>query len=627
MTLLQPAALAFAALAPVIVVLYLLKLRRQPAQVSTLMFWQRVTADNRRRALFQRLRQVLSLLLHLLIFTLLLLALARPEFRRFPRAAEGAGAVVILDCRARMQARGPDGRPCFAAALDVAESYLRRASSHEPAALVAVEFAPRVVVGFSKDEKPLLDGLATLGAHDAGGRLDEAIRAGGDLLAATHPGGRLVVITDRAPAAGGPPVELRLVGGAAPRENVAVTRLAARPLPNSPETDEVLVETENFGPSRQSGSLELAYDGAVIDVKPFDLAPGERRTDVYPTLAANRGLANARGWLSAHLALPRRDAHPLDDDAYAVLPPPPAWRVLLVSRGNLYLESLLKADAAVRYELLAPEGFKESAAFDAVIFDGFLPPGFARMDHLPRGNYLFLGRTPFDVPGAAPADRPAITDQDRASPVLRLVDLRDVLFFRAAALALPDPSSGWRFAAPARALDRPLIVTGERPGQRVAAFAFGATDSELPLRVAFPLLVHNTLTWLSGRDDPAAGASPRAGEPIALPAGTSVWTHPQIVFAPLPPGEWTRGPAVWQPASNGFYLRRDAEGRESWVAVNTGDRAMSSLNAEAPVAPPAANAAAPAVRFPEWAPWAYLALAGFALGLAEWWSFHRRRTE
>ena len=90
MTLLNPLALAFAALVPLIVVLYLLKLRRQPAQVSTLMFWQRVTADNRRRALFQRLRQILSLLLHLLIFALLLFALARPELRVVPGHGGGS---------------------------------------------------------------------------------------------------------------------------------------------------------------------------------------------------------------------------------------------------------------------------------------------------------------------------------------------------------------------------------------------------------------------------------------------------------------------------------------------------------------------------------------------------------
>lgn len=625
MTLLQPAALAFLAIAPIIVALYLLKLRRQSAQVSSLMFWQRVTADNRRRALFQRLRQLLSLLLHLLIFALLLLALARPEFRAF-RGAVG-GAVVVLDCRARMQAATSESHGSrFEAAREVAESYLRRASPDEPVALLTAGFAPRAIVGFSKDEKPLLDGLRTLSAGDFGGRIEEAIRAGGDLLDANKQGGKIVVVTDRIPDVpiSDPRVQWHTVAAAKPQENVGIARLAARPLPNSPETDEVLIEIENFGPSRRTGNVELSYDGNIIDVKPFDLAPGERRAEVYPSLGVGGGLANARGWLSAHLALERRDAYALDDDAYAVIPPSQPERVLLVSRGNLYLEGLLKADAAVRYDLLAPERFDaaQAATFDAVVLDDFLPAAFGGIDRLPAGNFLFLRRSPFDAAGAAPQDRPAVTDQDLANPILRLVNLRDVLFFRATAMAAPTGLAGWRFTAPAHALDRPLIITGERPGQRLAAFAFGATDSELPLRVAFPLLVHNTLNWLKGRGDPAANASVRAGDCVALKPGEMVWTHPQRSFVPvpsaIPPTEWKRD--YWQPARNGFYLDQD-----HWIAVNTADRDMSALNGAAALTPGAHDVAA--VRLPIWPPWIYLALAAFALCLSEWWSFHRRRTE
>lgn len=630
MTLLQPAALAFLALAPVIVVLYLRKLRRQPAQVSTLMFWQRIAADHRRRALFQRLRQLLSLLLQLLIFALLLLALARPEFRAFQ--GNSGATVVVLDCRARMQATGEDGQSRFQAARKVTESYLRRASPDQPVALLAAGFAPRTAVGFSNDEKPLLDGLQTLSAGDSGGRIEDAIRAGDDLLAANKQGGKMVIVTDRLPDLTVPAskVEWRTIGAAKPQENVGIARLTARPLPNSPETDEVLVEIENFGPSRQTGSVELSYDGAVIDVKPFDLAPGERRTDVYPTLAIHRPLANARGWLSAHLALAHRDGFALDDDAYAVIPPALPRRVLLVSRGNLYLEGLLKADALVRYDLLAPERFEtaQAATFDAVIFDDFRPPGFDRIERLPAGNFLFLRRTPFDVAGAPPQDRPAVTDQDRANPILRLADLRDVLFFRSTALAAPAASGGWRFMVPARALDQPLIITGERTGQRLAAFAFGATDSELPLRVAFPLLVHHTLAWLTARGDPAADASVRAGDSVPLPPGEMVWTRPQRSFAPLPPtirpAEWRRD--LWQPAGAGFYLCRTANGPERWIAVNPGDREMSALNGVGPRQTEAARNLTP-VRLPVWPPWIYLALAALALCLGEWWSFHRRRTE
>src|SRR4029453_19482985 len=107
MTWLQPWAAWLLAGLPLIVLLYLLKVRRRPVTVSTLIFWQRVLEEHRRRALFQRLRHVLSLLLHLLIFALIVGALARPTFDRLVH--DGASTVVILDVRARMHAIKPDG--------------------------------------------------------------------------------------------------------------------------------------------------------------------------------------------------------------------------------------------------------------------------------------------------------------------------------------------------------------------------------------------------------------------------------------------------------------------------------------------------------------------------------------
>jgi hypothetical protein len=664
MTLLNPAALIFAALAPVIILLYLLKMRRLPAQVSTLMFWQRVTADRRRRALFQRLRQVLSLLLHLLIFALILLALARPELRIFRGDVTGLSTVVILDCRARMQAREPGGETRFAQARRVAESYLRRASAGQPVALLAAGSAPRAVVGLTSEEKALLNGLETILPTDSGGRIEDALSLADELLASRPGNRRVVVVTDRMPlppemprSANAPEMEWRLVG-AGPRENVGITRLTARALPNSPQTDEVLVETENFGQQRQTGNVELSFEGQILDVKPFDLAPGERRADIYPALAARTGLANARGWLTAHLALKNKadDALALDDDAYAVIPPPQPLRVLLITKGNWFLEGMLKADDQLQFDQLTPEGFQPALAanFDAVILDDSLPAGFDAPDRLPPGNFLFLRRTPLDAPGgtAPPLDRPAVTDTDAASPLLRLVNLRDVTFLRATALTLPDSMTtlgGWRLAAPLRSFDHALAVTGERPieggnrTQRLAALAFGPADSDLPLRVAFPLLIHNALDWLSGHDAASSEteSAARAGETLRILTGESLWTRPQRAYQPLsgniPPTELVSGPGVWQPAQNGFYLRRKADGTSRWMAVNTSDREMSALNAPAaadgPGHTPSAAMRAPAfaaawwdaVRV--WPPWVYLALAAFALCTLEWWGFHRRRTE
>ncbi len=386
--------------------------------------------------------------------------------------------------------------------------------------------------------------------------------------------------------------------------------------------------------------MELTFEGRLLDVKPYDLAPGERRADVYPALAARTGVANARGWLTAHLDPTDKtaDAFAPDDDAFASVPPPRPARVLLVTRGNWFLESLLKADEQITFDQLAPDAFQpaQAAGFDAVILDDFLPPALGDLGTLPPGNFLFLHRAPLPTDPAELA-HPLITDLDAASPLLRLVNLRDVTVLRAQSWTLPDAAAaGWRFNAPVRSLEHPLVATGERPAQRFVAVSFGAADSDLPLRVAFPLFIRDAVGWLAGRDAAAEAPEPiHAGGSVVLALGETLWTRPQRTFQPLndvPAAEKLSGPGVFQPMRNGFYLKTAADGSTRWLAVNTGDRAMSALNA------PATEGAAPAPdRASEssshwetirvWPPWVYLALGAFAFCALEWWGFHRRRTE
>ncbi len=198
MTFLNAWALGFAALAPVIVLLYLLKLKRRPLPVSTLIFWRRVLQESRRRALFQRLRQFFSLLLHLLIFALILGALLRPVFDRFVR--EGGSTVLILDNRARMQASEPDGGARFAKALSQARGLIRQASGDRQMAILSANAAPTVVSPFTDDEKLLRKSLDALSPTDAGGDLESAIHLADQLLASRKGERRILVFTDHKPS-------------------------------------------------------------------------------------------------------------------------------------------------------------------------------------------------------------------------------------------------------------------------------------------------------------------------------------------------------------------------------------------------------------------------------------------
>src|SRR5438067_2372965 len=68
-------------LVPVIVFLYLLKLKRRSVTVSSVLLWSRLLKDVQANSPFQKLRRNLLLLLQLLIVALAIFALARPFLR------------------------------------------------------------------------------------------------------------------------------------------------------------------------------------------------------------------------------------------------------------------------------------------------------------------------------------------------------------------------------------------------------------------------------------------------------------------------------------------------------------------------------------------------------------------
>jgi hypothetical protein len=615
MTFLSPWAFSFLAIVPVIVLLYLLKVERRPATVSTLLFWQRILIESRRRSLFQKLRRLLSLLLHLLIFMLLLLALARPDFTRFLK--DGSSTVLILDTRARMQAIEPDGDSRFEKAKRLASTFAGRIGTHNQMTLLLAFSPSEVAAPFTSDEKAMLGAVASVMPSDAGGDLSDAIRLAGELLASRPGAHRVVVFTDGTEATENKTIEFVSVG--TPLDNVAITRFGARRLPNSPQTWELMLEVRNFGESAVDENVEIRLDNRLLDVKPCRLDPGEKRLEFFE-LTPPKG-PGSHGWLTARLDKP--DALAADNEAYATIPALQPLRVLLVTKGNWFIEKMLAADESLEFELLAPDAYRAemTGAFDAVILDDFLPHDFDLQTA--RGNFLFIKNTPFPT-AAAPLERPIITETEAGSPLFRFVNLSNVTILRANALRLPESSDEWRLQAPLRSFDNALAITGERrlPAsgqQRVCAFAFDATQSDLPLRVAFPLLMSNTLQWLAG-DKSRDGLALRAGQMMELALDETVTkasneTKPRVTN-------------VFRPMHNGFYTT-ERNGKRSWIAVNTFSDEESDLrgaNANKRVAPARLPShAAAALR--AWPPWIYLTLIALALFSLEWWLYHRRHTE
>src|SRR5579884_3924780 len=149
MTLLTPIALALSTLAVPIVLMYVLKLRRQERAVSSTLLWRKTLDDLQANAPWQRLRFNILLLLQLLGLAGLVLSLAGPAYSRSHVLA--GDLVVIVDESYGMQAH--DVRPSrFAVALARAHALVSNLGEGNVMSVIGMSAQPHLTIAESSDQ-------------------------------------------------------------------------------------------------------------------------------------------------------------------------------------------------------------------------------------------------------------------------------------------------------------------------------------------------------------------------------------------------------------------------------------------------------------------------------------------
>jgi hypothetical protein len=630
---------AFAFGAAALIALYVLKLRRRRVEVPFAHLWRRVLRDTESTALWRRLRRLVSLALQLLVLALLVCAIGDP---RLAASDRGRTVVLLIDTSASMQTldgadagAGRQPRTRLDDAREHARRLVRGLGGDDAAMLVALDAQPAPITGFTSDDRELLRALDGLAATDAPADLERGLRLAADALRG-RPRPTLILVGDGAwdPSVlrqidagglsgidlGGADLRFEPVGHSG--DNLAITAFAVRRYRANASAYEVLVEVQSFRERASEARLELLQDGEVVEVQRLALGAGERVQRLYPNLAGEGTKLEAR------LVAPDGDggpldALPLDDHAYALLPPRKKLQVQLVSSGNLFLEGALLLDENLEVQKIAPAAWDAaaSARYDAVVLDGFTPP----VEAAPRTHALYLDPhgpgSPFAARGTVVA--PLVTETAAAHPLLRWVTLKDLNIARASTFALAPGD-----VAVAAALRQPIIAARERAGRKTVAFGFDLKQSDLPLRVAFPVLVVNALDWFAG-GDASLVASFSTGRPwrLPVPAGASE------VDVRAPDGSRSRAPvhegrATLLGTRVGYYELTAAGAPPRLFAANLANPAESRIAPRRELVVGGKRIAQPdpprvGVRR---AVWSYLVAAALLLLLVEWWTYNRRIT-
>jgi len=494
---------------PLLLAFYLLRPRRHRVVVSTTTLWQAALKERDHGYGFRKLLRNLSLLLLLASAAALGLALSGPQW--LTRTSTSADTVLVFDVSASMKTRSGTGTTRFDQALAEADGIVNGLPRDGRMLVMTSGRKALLKTGFESDRGALRRALAQLRPGDEGGRPREALALALSLLRG-HEQGRIYFLTDGAfdpdVDPGSPQVEFRVVGG--PARNIAITRFDFRQEPASDDRFQVLMTVRNYTDAPVAVPASVSLDGRVLFRRSLELAAREERTLVLPFSGRALGQAVAR--------IDVDDDLPADNQAFAAINANDRLRVLLFSRGNFYLESVLEALPGV--ELVKRDGSpaadiaRLARSHDVVVFDGIAPP------RLPPGNFLLVNTVAPGLPfsDAGSVARPGSLVRG-PSALMRDVDLTAVRIDEARRVVIDGPATGLQRLFWSAETDLALALLDD--GLKLVYLGFDPARSNFPLQAAFPLFVSQSLEWLRPRGESLVSTHIAAGSThtIEVPAG------------------------------------------------------------------------------------------------------------
>ena len=496
-----------AAIAAVVLALYLLRRTPKPAIVSNLAFWIEAVQRARPRLLASTRIPLLSLLVSLLVALLLVLSIGEPRFGEGVR-----GTTVLVISAGRSMGAEEAGRSRIARALDEARLWSGRATASGEVAVLRAGITPSVIVPCTDDDGAVTDALEDFTLDDGPADIDAALALADDIVAHRGGAGQILVVTDRGlggHAARGLRAPVVVIPAGAQADTVAVARLVARRDPIAVGEYAVEAEVRSFSSRRSRARLVVQDREVPILDQTVSLGPFEAVT------VRGQGFSSAQAELVAQLSdieiAGSQDALAADDVAYAVAAPLDTLRVLLATDRESYLARVLEVHPAVearRVSLGALRGL-DLSAYDVVVVEGGAPvthPGLLLVD---PADHPSLG-----VEGSL--DRPRVTATLASHRAFGGIRLESTRIERAHAL---EAGRGDRVLV--RSGPDALAVAREGTGSRMVALGFALEETDLVEQAAFPLLVHHTLRWLATRD-PAPPLPAEPGDVLSVGAASTV---------------------------------------------------------------------------------------------------------
>ncbi|HEY3290286.1 MAG TPA: hypothetical protein VGK87_09180, partial [Anaerolineae bacterium] len=383
-------------------------------------------------------------------------------------------------------------------------------------------------------------------------------------------------------------------------DNIAISNLSLR---KTARGLAAFVRVTNTGNQDDRVLVSVHTDNLLQDARTLSVAAGQSASFLVNGIDPQVESVRASIDQAIHNDLPT------DDVAYVVNAKDSKRRVLLLSAGNRFLEQSLAVLPNLQVtRAITPPIAVADKAYDLYVLDGLSTtlPAHANVLFIGAQNVFTTSGTFSNTAFVSSEQHPVLANVD-----WRLINSTDVRLVNTPAWLKPIVESQ----------GGPVLYAGELAGAdsafgRVVLLPFELRRSDLPLQVAFPILMANTVEWLAPPQGLNIASSVKPGEVVPLNQGSIVQ---------LPDGGRVavdqRGFA--QTDQLGVYRVQDKD-------VNGAFAVVFSNPAESKIAPnlqlqvggvtPSAEVKP---QFTQREVWSWLAAMALVLLMVEWWVYQR----
>ncbi|OLS03273.1 vWA domain-containing protein [Tissierella creatinophila] len=451
-----------------LILMYLLKKEHEDIVLSSNYLWDKMLRDMEANKPWQKLRNNLLLILQIILFTLIVLALARPQI--FKGSINSDNLIIVLDKSASMKNKDINGITRFEKAKEEIEDLIKSTKANTKTTLISMDNKPNILISNSRDKSVLKKKLNEIVVNDSSDNIKDTLSIVKALIKDTD-NYDLVFFTDKE-------IDTDIDNLKVNKINEKETNISLDNMSYSKNDKNItaLTTVTNHSNREQSFDISIYGDDQILDVQEVKLKAKESRDIYFDNVNKNTNVLKAE--------IDIEDSLDVDNSRYLVINSDPIKKVLIVSeKGNIFLEKAIGINENIEVYKSNEKLPNDLKGYDVYIFDGKVPKDIPKDGNIvmfnPNNNNLFNVSN-----GDKNGEIKLINDElfkyvnldfyiDKTNVIEKTNWLRPILTLN----------------------DKPVIAKGIRDNQKMVVVGFDIRNTDLPLKIDFPIFIQNILDY------------------------------------------------------------------------------------------------------------------------------------